>query len=99
MIGADRPSLDVVESVEASALAKMAVSGDSAPEKPPAQGRSLSTLPRVWTSLVSSFKVGDLVALRSDPSIQLPILEVIASGPECRYRVFQNNTKAIYYES
>jgi hypothetical protein len=26
-------------------------------------------------------------------------LEVIASGPECRYRVFQNKTKAVYYES
>src|SRR5262245_53447383 len=51
------------------------------------------------SATVSRFKVGDLVALRSDPSVHLPILEVIAGGAECRYRVFQNNTKATYYES
>ena len=45
------------------------------------------------------FKVGDLVALRSNPNILLPVMEVIAGGAECRYRVFQNNVKATYYES
>jgi superfamily II DNA or RNA helicase/uncharacterized protein YuzE len=45
------------------------------------------------------FKVGDVVSLRSDPSILLPIIEVIAGGAERRYRVFQNNTRKIYYES
>ena len=45
------------------------------------------------------FKVGDLVALRSNPNILLPVMEVIVGGAECRYRVFQNNVKATYYES
>lgn len=45
------------------------------------------------------FKVGDLVALRSDPSILLPVIEVIAAGAERRYRVFHNNTRTIFYES
>jgi superfamily II DNA or RNA helicase/uncharacterized protein YuzE len=45
------------------------------------------------------FKVGEVISLRSDPSVLLPIIEVIAAGAECRYRVFQNNTRKIYYES
>ena len=45
------------------------------------------------------FEVGDLVALRSTPKILLPVMEVIAGGAECRYRVFQNNVKTTYYES
>lgn len=45
------------------------------------------------------FKVGEVVALRSEPGILLPITEVITGGAERRYRVFQNNTKKIYYES
>lgn len=47
----------------------------------------------------SLFKVGDLVALRSDPSIQFPVIQVVPGGAECRYRVFQNSTKTTYYES
>lgn len=47
----------------------------------------------------SMFKVGDLVALRSEPSMLLPVIEVIPGGAECRYRVFQNNTRTTYYES
>ena len=45
------------------------------------------------------FKVGEVVALRSDPTILLPIIEVISSGSERRYKVFQNNTKQVFYES
>ena len=50
-------------------------------------------------SFVSMFRVGDLVALRSDPNILLPVMEVIPGAAECRYRVFQKNAKATYYES
>ena len=39
------------------------------------------------------------VVLRSDPSVLLPVIEVVPGGAECRYRVFQNNAKATYYES
>jgi len=45
------------------------------------------------------FKIGDVVALRSSPNTVLPVIEVIPGGAERRYRVFQNNTRAIYYES
>jgi superfamily II DNA or RNA helicase/uncharacterized protein YuzE len=45
------------------------------------------------------FTVGEVVSLRSDPGTLLPIIEVIAAGAERRYRVFQNNTRKIYYES
>lgn len=47
----------------------------------------------------SAFNVGDVVALRSDPNILLPVVEVIPGGAECRYRVFHNNARTIYYES
>jgi len=45
------------------------------------------------------FGVGELVALQSDPGLLMPVIEVISAGAEYRYRVFQNNSKTIYYES
>lgn len=48
---------------------------------------------------ISLFKVGDLVALRSQPDRLLPIIEVMPGGAECRYRVFQDGKKVSYYES
>jgi ATP-dependent helicase HepA len=45
------------------------------------------------------FHVGDLVAPRSDPATTFPIIEVVLGSAEPRYRVFENNTKALYYES
>ena len=45
------------------------------------------------------FNVGDVLALRSDPSILFPVVEVIPGGAEYRYRVFQNHARTIYYES
>lgn len=45
------------------------------------------------------FRVGDLVALRSDPATIVPVIEVLPGNGECRYRVFQNGAKATYYES
>jgi SNF2 family DNA or RNA helicase len=96
MIGADSSSLNVIESVKASALAAMA-GGPSGARKP--VGGTTHEASGPATPPPSSFKVGDVVALRSDPGVQLPVLEVITGGPECRYRVFQNGTKATYYES
>ncbi|MFH1021036.1 MAG: helicase-related protein [Pseudomonadota bacterium] len=52
------------------------------------------------TKPASRFTAGELVCLKSNPSIVLPIIEVLATSPnEPRYRVFQNNAKATYYES
>jgi len=45
------------------------------------------------------FQTGDLVALRSNPAVIVPVLEVIPGAGEYRYRVFQNNTKTTYYET
>ncbi|TXH14939.1 MAG: helicase [Gammaproteobacteria bacterium] len=47
----------------------------------------------------SLFKVGDLVALRSAPTLLMPVIEMMLGGAETRYRVFQNGTKAVFYES
>ena len=48
---------------------------------------------------MTMFKVGDLVALRSDPDTVVPIIGVMAGTAETRYQVFQNNRQATYYES
>jgi ATP-dependent helicase HepA len=45
------------------------------------------------------FQTGDLVALRSNPAVIVPVLEVIPGAGEYRYRVFQNNVKTTYYET
>jgi superfamily II DNA or RNA helicase len=47
----------------------------------------------------SLFRVGDLVALRSNPKTILPVIEVVPGSGECRYRVFQDSVKLTYYES
>lgn len=45
-----------------------------------------------------AYKVGDVVALRSDPNVLMPIIEVIPGGAEPRYSIFQNNKRAFFYE-
>ena len=56
--------------------------------------------PSLPTSLAHKFSVGQLVCLRSDPNVLLPILEIVtAGGAETRYRVFENGSKQVYYES
>ena len=47
----------------------------------------------------TAYQVGDLVALRSDPGVVVPVIEVVPGGAETRYQVFQDNRKATYYES
>jgi ATP-dependent helicase HepA len=103
MIGAPKTSLDAVEASKAAAVGAMA-NANGGPVKAPAKyakgshgppaARDADTLPKP----VSLFRVGDLVALRSTPATILPVIEVIPGGGECRYRVFQNNAKATYYE-
>lgn len=101
MIGADPASLDAAESVKATALAAMTPNRNAQAAK--AADETLHAAPGSKdagpAAVLSGFNVGDLVALRSNPSLHMPILEVITGGPECRYRVFENNTKATYYES
>ena len=51
------------------------------------------------TRASQGFAAGDIVALKSEPAVCFPILEVLAGSNEVRYRVFQNGAKATYYES
>lgn len=99
MIGADEATLASVESTRIAAVVEMAgstsTSVEQTPEPEPAQ---LSEKDEKNTSKLS-FNVGDLVALRSNPEILMPIIEVLPAGAECRYIVFQGNKKITYYES
>jgi ATP-dependent helicase HepA len=109
MIGSTQASSDAVEASKAAAVAAMAnAKGRTAdspaavPNQPvPAKGADVALRPEAATkeNPASLFRVGDLVALRSNPATLLPIIEVILGGCECRYRVFHNNAKTTYYES
>ena len=72
------------------------VAGSSEPlgEKPASGDGSIFSGPSA-----TAYQVGDLVALRSDPGIVVPVIEVVPGGAETRYQVFQDNRKATYYES
>lgn len=109
ILGAGREVLDSVEAAKTAALGQLSAnntcqpgSSDDIPmvaatsPKGDAIPNSQDALPRSS----SLYGVGDLVALRSNPSVVLPVIEVVeASSGERRYRVFQNNAKATYYES
>lgn len=47
----------------------------------------------------TTYQVGDLVALRSDRTIIVPIIEVMPGGAETRYKVFRDGRSTAYYES
>ena len=109
IMGAAGASIVAVDQARSVALASMASAERSASTKvvePPATrpAPELLTAPRAQEdgfieSKAPMFRAGDLVALRSDPSKLLPVMEVESGGVEFRYRVFQNNAKATYYES
>ncbi len=49
---------------------------------------------------MSSFQIGQFVALKSNPNKQFPVIEVLTSPhTEIRYKVFVDNTSVIYYQS
>lgn len=106
-IGSTPQILEEVGVVKSAAL--LGMSGKQMPVAPEGQGHSpvtqsaqpelLAATSASTASPVSMFKVGDLVALRSSPNTLLPVIEVVHGGAEFRYRVFQNNARADYYES
>ncbi len=49
--------------------------------------------------VVPMFTIGDIVAVRSNPNILMPVIKIIPGGAECRYNVFHNNGIATYYQS
>lgn len=109
LIGANQAALDAVvasKAVSVSAMANMSGGATSQPAKANSETQPAGPSPKPVTgdSVIASvpaslFRVGDIVALRSHPTTNLPVIEVIPGGGERRYRVFQNGAKATYYES
>ncbi len=103
-LGAPASSLEAVEATKARAVAAMAGHGgrddsdtvQAAAVKRQAASGGGETPP---AGAATMFRVGELVALRSDPKTVFPVMEIIPGGAECRYRVFQNNAVVTYYES
>ena len=96
MLGAAPKSLAAVEAAKSAALADVNAtrgaaagsSADAGEEGVPTDRETAAgggTVPPA--SLATAFQVGELVALRSDPGIVVPILEVVPGGAETRYHV------------
>ena len=96
LIGAHVASRNAVQAVKEAALARMA---DFAGTSVGVTSTIVSTVAIPSDGSTRLFKVGDVVALRSDKTVKLPVLEVIVGGPETKYGVFQDGAKASYYES
>lgn len=92
LIGADSRTIESVETEKQRALRALT---PDAPAGQPAVPASSQGTPKIG----GAFKVGDIVALRADPSKLLPIIEVIPAGSEYRYHLFEKGAKSLYYES
>ena len=108
MIGSGSASLDAVEATKAACIATMAerMRPCAVPQVEAAlvipSGDVLASGPIERPEVprpTSHFHAGDLVALRSNPAIVVPVIEVVPGGHECRYRVFQGEARVTYYES
>ena len=108
ILGAAPASVAAVEAVKRDALSDMTVQSgrqtiptlDPATTAEPTSPPSDPEIPAVASQDATTiFKVGDLVALRSDPDTVMPIIGVMAGAAEARYQVFQDNRQATYYES
>lgn len=97
LIDGSKASIEAASAMKNAALASMAKRTHAETDEVPEDDRTPG--PADMEKPVHLFQVGDLVALRSDNSVMVPILEVIIGGPEIRYRVFQDGVKATYYES
>ena len=108
MLGVTPASVEAADSAKQCALSDLAASSDAPsnfkpdPEirLPPTKPPDGLTIPAVATHTATTmFRVGDLVALRSDPDTIVPIIGVTTGSAETRYQVFQHNRQATYYES
>ena len=111
MIGASNETVQTVEAFKANTLALLTSampvkSVEPAPVQRPVSGHQATieephATGRVTTSQPCAlFAVGNLVTLRSNAAVVMPIVEVVlATAGEQRYRVFQNNSLTTYYES
>lgn len=100
-ISASPETRRAVEGAKVKALASMAgphsnSADDEEAALPPVLGSNHE--PDPTPNQLTLFRVGELVALRSEPATIMPIIEVIAAGGEPRYRVYSNNSTAVFYE-
>jgi SNF2 family DNA or RNA helicase len=93
LIGAQEATIQAAEDAKTQALAGMSAG------RPAAAPEAAHATHGDSQGATSRFKPGDIVALRADPAKLLPVVEVMPGGSECRYHVFKNGAKAIYYES
>ncbi|MDA1055942.1 MAG: Swt1 family HEPN domain-containing protein [Planctomycetota bacterium] len=111
MIGASAEALTSVEEVKSEAVQQLAAQALPKPiESPPvpfvssapehAMRKESQIEQAARTRQTALFAVGDLVTLRSNPSVVMPVIEVLdaVAGERC-YRAFHNNAKATYFES
>ena len=100
-IGASSETLTAIQKAKSDALLEMAprTSQPSDPVVSPVAAGEAPATASTEQVQPNMFKLGDLVGLRSDPSIVFPVLEVVAGGGETRYRVFEQGQKRNYYES
>lgn len=107
MLGAEQELLGAIEAAKSKAVAAM--SADAMPSLKEASSQFTpggtektvvqSSAESIPVAPMPAFKIGDIVALRSNSDVLMPVIEVIPGDAECRYRVFHNNSKATYYES
>lgn len=102
VIKADQGTLEAAESAKMQALAKMTGRGEgSEPANksnvPSDQPTKMAEVAKPTTTTL--FRVGELVTLRSAPTVLMPILEVLEGAGETRYLVFEGGSKRTYYQS
>lgn len=97
LINGSKASIDAANAMKNAAMASMAPKTESqSVDNSKSSTASTEETSKAPTHL---FSVGELVTLRSDKSVTVPVLEIVFGGPEIRYRVFQDGAKATYYES
>jgi superfamily II DNA or RNA helicase len=100
LIGAPPGAIEKVEAEKSRVLMAMAPPAAPAPAQTPQMPAPDAPPPAAISAAPTTlYKAGDIVALRADPSKLLPVVEVLPGGGECRYHVFDNGAKALYYES
>ncbi|AGH46821.1 DEAD/DEAH box helicase [Paraglaciecola psychrophila] len=88
VIGASQDTLDILRSRASELLSKMSSNDITSP--------TVELEEEIKPNLFSS---GEVVCLRSDNSVLLPIIEVVFNATGILYKVFQDNKLATYYES
>jgi SNF2 family DNA or RNA helicase len=97
MLQADTETVERVEAARKQLLQKMAGPAPMAIGSPAASSQEKPSPEQTEAS--GSFIPGQLVALKSDPSSQMPVMEQLSAGTENRYKVFHNGQVTTYFES